>query len=74
MENQIVCRNCKKTYSNNSVIDDAANGKGSPMQSIKCDCGERITYWQITDQLLNQKKLGWRFQNWMHTTFAHNRS
>jgi hypothetical protein len=67
MENQIVCPHCKKTISNNSVIDDAAKGTGSDTQSILCDCGEKITYWQITAQLRDQKKLGWRLQNWVRT-------
>jgi exoribonuclease R len=67
MENQIVCPHCKKTISNNSVIDDAAKGTGSDTQSILCDCGEKITYWQITAQLRDQKKLGWKLQNWIRT-------
>jgi hypothetical protein len=72
MENQIVCPHCKKTISNNSVIDDAAKGTGSDTQSINCDCGEKITYWQITAQLRDQKTLGWRFQNWVRT-LSHSR-
>ena len=70
MGNQIVCPHCKKTISNISIIDDAAIGKGSDRQSIICDCGERITYWQITAQLRDQKKLGRRFQNWVQA-FSH---
>ena len=66
MENQIICPHCKKTISNNSIIDDAVKGTGSDTQSIICDCGERITYWQITAQLRDQKKSGKRFQNWLH--------
>jgi hypothetical protein len=65
MENQIVCPHCKKSISNNSIIEDAAKGAGSDRQSIICDCGEKITYWQITAQLRDQKKLGRRFQNWV---------
>jgi hypothetical protein len=64
MGNQIVCSHCKKTISDNSIIEDAAKGEGSAAQSIICECGERITYWQITAQLRNQKKLGSRFHNW----------
>jgi hypothetical protein len=67
MENQIVCPHCKKIISNNSIIDDAAKGAGSVTQSLNCDCGEKITYWQITAQLRDQKTLGWRFQNWVRT-------
>jgi hypothetical protein len=67
MENQIVCPHCKKTISNNSIIEEASKGAGSDRQSIICDCGEKITYWKITAQLRDQKKLGRRFQNWVHT-------
>ncbi len=67
MVNQIVCSHCKKTITNNSVIEDAAKGTGKDTQSIVCDCGERITYWQITAQLRNQQKIGSRFQNWIQS-------
>jgi len=67
MENQITCPNCKKIISNTSIIDEAAKGVGSDTQSIVCDCGERITYWQITAQLRNQKKPMARFRNWLHS-------
>jgi hypothetical protein len=67
MDNQIVCPHCKKTISNNSVIEDAAKGTGSDTQSILCDCGEKITYWQITAQLRDQKRIGRRLQNWIRT-------
>jgi hypothetical protein len=69
MENQIVCPHCKKTISNNSIIDEAAKGEGSDSQSIICDCGERITYWQITAQLREQKTAGRRFKNWVRSVF-----
>jgi transcription initiation factor TFIIIB Brf1 subunit/transcription initiation factor TFIIB len=66
MKSQIVCPNCKKVIANNSIIDDAEKRAGSDTQFIICDCGEKITYWQITTQLRNQKKLGRRIQNWFH--------
>ena len=62
--NTIVCPHCKKTISNNSIVDDAANGSGVNTQFVMCDCGERITYWQITALLRDQKTIGRRFQNW----------
>jgi hypothetical protein len=65
MINQVACQSCKKIYADNSIIDEAAKGVGSDTQSIICDCGERITYWQITAQLRDQKKMGRRFQNWV---------
>jgi Eukaryotic protein of unknown function (DUF953) len=58
--NQIICPNCKKTIANNPVIDEAAKGVGSDTQFVVCDCGENISYWQITAQLRDQKKLGRR--------------
>jgi hypothetical protein len=64
MINQVACPNCKKIYTNNTIVDQAAKGEGSDTQSIICDCGDRITYWQITAQLRDQKKMGRRFQNW----------
>jgi len=67
MENQIVCPNCNKTISNNSVIEDVAKGVGASSQTINCDCGERITYWQISTQLREQKTFGWRFQTWVRS-------
>jgi hypothetical protein len=65
MENQIVCPNCKRKITNKPIIDDAVKGEGSVTQSIMCDCGERITYWNVTAQLRDQKTLGNKFQNWV---------
>lgn len=65
MENYIICPNCKKSISNNAVVDEAAKGIGADTQSIVCDCGERITYWRITAQLRDQKKTGMRIKNWL---------
>ena len=73
MEYQIVCPHCKKTISNNPVIDDASKGEGSAGQSIVCDCGERISYWQITAQLRAQQTISRRFKNWVGT-FSHSHS
>ena len=54
MENQIICPSCHRKISGKSIIDDAAKGKGSDTQSLICECGERITYWQITAQVREQ--------------------
>jgi len=66
MEYQITCPHCMKTISNDPLIETAAKGEGSGSESIMCDCGERITYWQITAQLRDQKKTGARFRKWFH--------
>jgi hypothetical protein len=67
MENQIVCPHCRKTIANNAMIDDVIKGQGSTTRSMMCDCGERITYWQMTAQLRDQKTAGFRFQNWLRS-------
>lgn len=67
MENQIVCPHCKKVIANTPIINDAANGEGSDTQFMICDCGERLSYWQITAQLRKQKTFGQRFQNWVRS-------
>lgn len=69
MENQITCPQCQRKISNNSIVDDAAKRKGSDTQFLICECGERITYWQITAQLRDQKKIGVRIQNWFRGLF-----
>jgi hypothetical protein len=67
MENQITCPNCNKKYADNPVIEDAAAGKGSAMQFIICECGERMTYWQITAQLREQNTFSHKFKVWFHS-------
>ena len=67
MDNRIVCLNCNKLLANNAIIEDAIKGEGDNTQSIMCDCGEKITYWQITALLRGQKTIGRRFQNWFQT-------
>jgi RNase P subunit RPR2 len=67
MQNHIVCPNCKTTLAELSMIEDAAKGEGSDTQSIKCECGEKITYWHATAQLRKQKTLGYKLQNWIRS-------
>ena len=67
MENQITCPHCKKIIVNHPVIEDAAKGEGSDTQSINCACGEKITYWQITAQLREQKKPVAKFMKWVRS-------
>lgn len=66
MEDQIVCPKCGKALPDNVVISEAAKGEGSFMRFINCECGERITYWQITTQLRKHKTMSYRFRNWVH--------
>ena len=65
MDSHIVCPNCKKSIVGNTIVAEAANNEGLDTQSVICDCGERITYWQITAQLRDQKTAGYRFQKWL---------
>ena len=67
MDNQIVCPSCKKAISNNPIIDAATTGNGTASQALVCECGERITFWQIKAQLRDQKTMGWRFRNWVRS-------
>jgi hypothetical protein len=70
METKIVCPNCSKAIVDNAIVNDAAKGEGSDTQSLICECGERITYWQITAQLRDQKTFGQKFQTWFRA-FTH---
>ena len=68
MENQITCPACKRTITNNPVIDSAATGGDHTMGSeyVVCECGERISFWAITAQLREQKKPATKLRNWLH--------
>jgi hypothetical protein len=67
MENQIKCPECKRTISNNPIIDSAAKGEDHALGSefVICECGERISFWAITAQLRDQKKPVERALNWI---------
>jgi uncharacterized Zn finger protein len=67
MENQIVCPNCGKALPNNAMINEVIKGEGSDTQSMNCECGERITYWNMRAQLRDQKTMGRRFRNWVRS-------
>jgi hypothetical protein len=67
MENEIICPHCQKTIANNAVVDSAAKGENLGSTFVICDCGERITFWNITAQLRDQKTVDKRLQNWVHT-------
>ena len=69
MENQITCPHCQRKIANNPIIEDAAKRQGADTQFLICECGERITYWQITAQLRSQKNIGARIQNWLRSLF-----
>ena len=69
MENQITCPRCKKTISDNLLVDSAAAGEGQSTDSYVCECGERISFWAATAQLRDQKKLSRRISNWFRGIF-----
>ena len=73
MDNYVVCPHCKRTLTNNPVIDDAAKSQGAASQSILCECGERISYWQITAQLRAHTPLAGDFRTGVGT-FSHSHS
>ncbi len=65
MDNYITCPNCKKTIANHELIESAAKGENLGSSVLICECGERITFWAITAQLREQKKLGTKIKNWL---------
>jgi hypothetical protein len=67
MEYQIICPQCRRTITNNPVVDSAAKGEDHTMGSeyVICECGERISFWAITAQLREQKKPVERVLNWI---------
>ena len=69
MENQITCPVCKRTISNNAVVNLAAKGGDHTMGSeyVICECGERISFWAITAQLRDQKKPVERVLHWFRS-------
>lgn len=67
MESQITCPQCQRTITKNPVIDSAANREGSDTKFLVCECGERITYWQIMAQLRDQKKADVKTRNWFRS-------
>jgi hypothetical protein len=67
MENQIVCPHCKKPVTDSAMIADVIKGEGTTTRSIICECGERITFWQMTAQLRDHKTIGYRVQNWFRS-------
>ncbi|MFC1936217.1 hypothetical protein ACFLYP_00975 [Chloroflexota bacterium] len=69
MENQLVCPNCNTTISNNPVIDAAVRKEAFGAKVITCECGEKMTFWEIMDRQRTQKPLNWEFQDWIQKTF-----
>ena len=69
MENQITCPACKRTITNNPVVDSAARGEDHTMGSeyVICECGERISFWAITAQLRDQQKPVEKVLNWFRS-------
>lgn len=69
MGNQItiICPHCGKTYADDPLIADAVTGDGESSRFLTCECGERLTFWAITAQIREQKKLNRRFRDWVKT-------
>ncbi len=64
MEHYVTCPHCKKTISNHPVIEAAANEAGKGSETILCECGEMLTYWDIAAQLRGQKTIFAKLQTW----------
>ena len=71
MEEQltITCPHCGRIIADDPLIAAAVTGKGEASQAITCECGETISFWAITAQLREQKKLGLRIRNWFRALF-----
>jgi len=69
METEITCPNCQRKISGNPIIEEAAKGTGSDTQFLICECGERISYWQITALLRKQKTSGLKIQSFFQGLF-----
>ena len=67
MENYITCPSCNKTLSNDPIIEAAARKDYTESRSITCECGEKITYWNIVAQLRTQKTLKFRLRAWLRS-------
>ena len=65
----ITCSECGRLIADDPLIALAVSGKGQASQFIKCECGNQISFWAVTAQLRDQKKLGRRFGNWLRTLF-----
>jgi len=64
MENYVICPHCKRTITNNPLIETAMKGEGNGTQGITCECGETINYWEVTELLRGQKTLLSKIQSW----------
>ena len=69
MDTEITCPNCHRKISGSPVIEEAAKGVGSDTQFLICECGERISYWQITALLRQQKTSGTKIQTFFQGLF-----
>ena len=69
MESQITCPRCKRTITNNPVIESAARGENLGSTFVTCECGEQITFWAITAQLREQNKPAVKVMRWIRSLF-----
>ncbi len=69
MEHEITCPHCQRKITGDPIIEDAAKGLGTDNRFIICECGERISYWQITAQLRDQKTTGKKIQTFFQGIF-----
>jgi RNase P subunit RPR2 len=67
MERKVVCPSCQRVLPDSDVISDANKGEGSYLRQVVCECGEKITYWQIKALIRSQETFKWRFQNWIRS-------
>lgn len=64
MENYVVCPKCNRTITDNPIIDAAARGELHGSEYIICECGQNITFWAVTAQLRDHKKISQKVKDW----------
>lgn len=66
----IKCQHCGKVVAADApLIALARSGKGKSSQFITCECGEKITFWNITAQLREQNKPWHKLIVWFQGLF-----
>ncbi len=65
----VTCPQCGRMITDDPLIALAVSGEGKASQFIKCECGNQISFWAVTAQLRNQKKMGPRLSAWFRSLF-----
>lgn len=70
MEGRIKCKHCGKVVAaDDPLIAAARNGEGESSQFITCECGQRISFWDVTAQIRDQNKPLQKIIDWVQSLF-----